>query len=58
MNSYASTIIERVVQNIKNETVLSIIDTNYEMIYNLIKKVVELKQMSVYFKKFYNHMKL
>ena len=40
MNSYASTIIERVVQNIKNETVLSIIDTNYEMIYNLIKKVV------------------
>lgn len=41
INSYAKTLIDRILKNIENEKVLNVIDTNYEVIYNLIQKVVD-----------------
>lgn len=53
LNSYANTLIDRIISSLQNEQELSAIDASYNAIYNLIFKIVDHKQFSRLYKKFF-----
>lgn len=56
-SNYSNTLIDRLLKSIEGETSLNVIDTHYEVIYNLINKLVLNNQLSFFMKKFMVHFK-